>query len=542
MHLHILTMSRGDAPRLREWVLYHHGLGFDYFHIILDAPVDDSEAILQNLSEEFGLKIDITTKEAAGVYFDDLSPEERWEEIKKWRSKNGSYIKDTGLPIVDPLSDRQYKYLPEKLGELQKDFPKDWVAVIDVDEFIALPGSTSLKTLIEKSSEPRLRFLNFNFDMSNWRPGQPVRNQIYRWSRAGIEAYGKGWQNRVKSIVKIDHSLPMSSVHVVSKGPFQTLPPTVARLHHYKYPNQMIQLEYPVFDPSIAESQFHPPETTVIEKPNPKIQNQTGSLNNLSSSPEFARLAGVISHYSELGQLVFSPAKGNWGDGLINIGTRQFLRVLGLSVIERNKSTLEADLLNGYFIDKVVLMGGGGAWSRNFSNARKFTEQIALQAKHVIVLPTTFDLPQVKPQNITYFARDKFSSLKANPQADFCHDMAFFVNLQLDAPTNRIWRLFAMRNDREGTGLAELVPNNFDLSKLGDGDYKFADPLFNILNNFNVICTDRLHLAIASAMLGRGVKLVPGNYAKSQDVVRSSMQERYPNVELLQKQELLDWL
>mgnify|MGYP006982066799 FL=1 len=97
-----------------------------------------------------------------------------------------------------------------------------------------------------------------------------------------------------------------------------------------------------------------------------------------------------------------------------------------------------------------------------------------------------------------------------------------------------------MRDDREGTNLAEHVPQNFDLSRLGDGDYAFADPLFNILNNFNVVCTDRLHLAIASAMLGRKVKLVPGNYAK--DVYLSSLKNRFPNVELVAKEEFLAWL
>ncbi|OFL19369.1 glycosyltransferase family 2 protein [Corynebacterium sp. HMSC062A03] len=538
MDLHILTMSRGDAPRLKEWVLYHHELGFNFFHVILDAPVDESEAILRHLSEEFELSIDITVKDAKGLYFDDLSPKDRWERVKKWRLDNESYIESSGLPIVDPLSDRQYTYLPEKLEELQNNFPDDWVAVIDVDEFIAFPGSKNLKELIKKSSAPRIRFLNFNFDMSNWEPDTPVREQTYRWSRKDIEAYGKGWENRVKSIVKIDHSLPLSSVHVVSKGPFQTLPPTVARLHHYKFPNQLIQIDYSVHDPSIALSSISPSQ----KKPEKRLQNTIGSLNNLSSTPEFAKLAETIIHYSEVGQLVFSPAKGNWGDGLINIGTRQFLDSLELPFHERNKSSIETDLQSGYFEEKVVLMGGGGAWSRNFSNARKFTDQIARQAKHVIVLPTTFDLPPVEPNNVTYFARDKFTSLDTNPQAVFCHDMALFINLELHEPTNRVWRLFAMRNDREGTNLAKHVPQNFDLSKLGDGDYAFADPLFNILNNFNIICTDRLHLAIASAMLGRKVKLLPGNYAKSQDVFLSSLKENYPQVELTSKNELLEWL
>ncbi|MCG7461636.1 glycosyltransferase family 2 protein [Corynebacterium tuberculostearicum] len=252
MDLHILTMSRGDAYRLRDWVLYHHEIGFNYFHIILDAPNDESENVLKEISAAVPLNLDITVKEANGSYFDNLSPEEKWTEVKKWRSEHAEYINNSGLPIVDPLSDRQYKYLPEKLAELSESFPEDWVAVIDVDEYIALPSTSTLKSIIKNAKSPRLRLLNFNFDMSNWTPDQLVRNQVHRWAREDIVEYGKGWDNRVKSIVKISEALPMSSVHSISRGSFERLPEETARLHHYKHPNQSLGLEYSVLDPTIA--------------------------------------------------------------------------------------------------------------------------------------------------------------------------------------------------------------------------------------------------------------------------------------------------
>jgi len=252
LELHILTMSRGDAPRLKDWVLYHHQIGFNYFHIILDAPNDRSEKLLKEVATEIPVNLDLTVKEASGAYFDHLSPEEKWAAVKKWRSDHAEYIKDSGLPIVDPLSDRQYRYLPEKLAELRDNFPEDWVAVIDVDEYIALPGTSSLKSIVNNAKNPRLRFLNFNFDMSTWTTDKPVRNQVYRWDRKDIVEYGKGWENRVKSLVKISQSLPMNSVHSISRGPFERLPETTARLHHYKYPNQSLDLEYSVLDSTIS--------------------------------------------------------------------------------------------------------------------------------------------------------------------------------------------------------------------------------------------------------------------------------------------------
>ena len=99
-----------------------------------------------------------------------------------------------------------------------------------------------------------------------------------------------------------------------------------------------------------------------------------------------------------------------------------------------------------------------------------------------------------------------------------------------------------MRDDREGHGIGKLVSNNFDISRLGDGDYRFVDPLFNIVNNFKLVCTDRMHVAIVGAMLGRKVMLVEGNYAKSRDVFKSSIEKSFPNVTLHSAKDISDWV
>ncbi|MGV0380679.1 hypothetical protein, partial [Corynebacterium lehmanniae] len=116
------------------------------------------------------------------------------------------------------------------------------------------------------------------------------------------------------------------------------------------------------------------------------------------------------------------------------------------------------------------------------------------------------------------------------------------VTLAVAEPSNRVWRLFAMRDDREGHGIGKLVSNNFDISRLGDGDYRFVDPLFNIVNNFKLVCTDRMHVAIVGAMLGRKVMLVEGNYAKSRDVFKSSIEKSFPNVTLHSAKDFSDWV
>mgnify|MGYP001941424970 CR=1 FL=1 len=544
MKLHILTMSRGDSSRLLDWILYHQQIGFDYFHLILDNPNDDSVSVLEDIRKTHGVWIEYEVREAAGEYFDGLTNEDRLRAIKNWRKGHEEYISQSGYPIVDPLSDRQYQLLPDKLDDLQKRFPEDWVAVIDVDEYVAIPGSSSVKSLVSRVQAPRLRLLNFNFDMSDWQPGECVRLQNRRWSRSDIVEYGKGWDNRVKSIVKLSHALPMVSVHAVSAGPFEVAAPESARLHHYKYPNQKISLRYSILDSTIATEPVHAgdlneslgkPHTAEHDTFNAAAHSQESlirKVKNLREDPVFEALASRISHLAGRRKIIFSPSKGNWGDGLINFGTRQFFEEFQIKFIEQNKSSIEHDLERQIFRDEIVVIGGGGAWCRNFNSSRKITERIADQAEAVIVLPTTYDLGPVEAENVQYFARDYFSSSSQIPDAEFCHDMALFTDLEVLEPSDRVWRLFSMRDDREGLGLGKCVPNNFDLSRLGDGDYRFVGPFFNILNNFKVVWTDRMHIAIAGAMLGRDVKLVPGNYPKSIDVFESSLRENFPNVEI----------
>ena len=547
MKLHILTMSRGDSARLKDWLLYHRGIGFEKFHIVLDNPNDDSFEVLEDARANDGIDIEISIHGADGEYFDGISNDDRLRRIAQWKKDNAQRVADSGYPIVDPLSDRQYRVLPGKLAELKTRFPEDWVAVIDVDEYIALPGTADLRTLIERTEKPRLRFLNFNFDMEGWNPGENVRSRIRRWSREDVVAYGNGWENRVKSVVRLDSSLPMVSVHAVSSGPFEIVPPEVGRIHHYKFPNQKISLTYSVEDRSImmpsgaGRRQGHgeADESLWANEPNRFEKNQ---VKNLRGATEYQFLAKLIKDLAGDRRVIFSPSKGNWGDGLINYGTRQFFAFFGIGFEELNKSSIQTDLNEGRFRDEVVVIGGGGAWSRNFNGARRVTEQISEQAKSVVVLPTTYDLAAVDADNVVYFARDRYNSCDKVPHAFFCHDMAFFTDLAVAEPSNRVWRLFAMRDDREGHGIGKLVANNFDISRLGDGDYRFVDPLFNIVNNFKLVCTDRMHVAIVGAMLGRKVMLVEGNYSKSRDVFKSSIEKSFPNVTLHSAKDISDWV
>lgn len=256
--------------------------------------------------------------------------------------------------------------------------------------------------------------------------------------------------------------------------------------------------------------------------------------------PEFDALAAHLTRISGRQRLVFCPSPGNWGDAIINAGTRRFLRRYNFSFEEVSRSHL---VKHSELSDAHVLIGGGGGWCEFWHTTPELVEKIALRTRHMTVLPTTFGLVPNKPTlagNVTLFARDTQYSLKQQPTARFCHDMAFFF-----APPEELSQgagkghLNAFRKDRESTD-----PNsrrlesdmNFDISLEGTG---FTDPygLYERIGSYGSVATDRLHVGIASAQLGLEVKLYASAYPKVESVFASTMQGVYPNVSFVESRE-----
>jgi exopolysaccharide biosynthesis predicted pyruvyltransferase EpsI len=53
---------------------------------------------------------------------------------------------------------------------------------------------------------------------------------------------------------------------------------------------------------------------------------------------------------------------------------------------------------------------------------------------------------------------------------------------------------------------------------------------FDELAPFSIIMTDRLHIAIASSLMGKEVHLYAGSYFKNKEVFLSTLKEYFPNV------------
>jgi len=246
----IVTLSRGDAPRLAEWVTYHARLGFEEFHVILDGLIDDSDEVLASL--DVGARLVVHRRPEEGVYLDGLTPGERAAAVRRWREENADMLATLPHKAVDPIALRQRQRIPPVLEQLTEG-RRGWVSFIDADEFIHLPDGGSVRDLTRAATAPRLQLYSFDVDTTGHDPSRPVLEQhTVRWSREDVEAHPDGrWATRVKSIVRFRAALPFKSIHRISIGCHQKVDPDVARLHHFRTPVQPIvpPIPYTVHDP-----------------------------------------------------------------------------------------------------------------------------------------------------------------------------------------------------------------------------------------------------------------------------------------------------
>ena len=247
----VVTLTRGDAAKIGEWVDYHARLGFEDFQIVLDGDVDGTEDVLRAL--DVPARVTVHPRAEVGEYYDGLAPQERRDRVLRWRAEHAEELESGAMRGIDALAWRQHRHLPEIFAPYAAgERGRGWLALIDVDEFIVLDGPESIGAVTAQATAPRLRFLNFNVDTSDHDPSRAVLEQhTMRWSREDVLAHpNHRWARRVKSIVRYRCARLDHSVHKISRGRHALLDPELARLHHFKMPlNSELDIPYTVDDP-----------------------------------------------------------------------------------------------------------------------------------------------------------------------------------------------------------------------------------------------------------------------------------------------------
>jgi GT2 family glycosyltransferase/exopolysaccharide biosynthesis predicted pyruvyltransferase EpsI len=201
---------------------------------------------------------------------------------------------------------------------------------------------------------------------------------------------------------------------------------------------------------------------------------------------------------------------GNFGDELIWAGTRELLRDRAFREIDADELS-ESD-------GHTALICGGGAFCHPYHEIMPHVLAVAeLRFEQVILLPSTFDTSvdvvrdALERTRAVVFARERESYGRLQPLCDahLAHDCAFFFDYAsyIQAGSGI---LHAFRTDAEYAGERPVPPESDDISLTAGTLERWLETIAS----HELIRTDRAHVMIAAALLGKTVEFGVNSYFK----------------------------
>lgn len=229
----------------------------------------------------------------------------------------------------------------------------------------------------------------------------------------------------------------------------------------------------------------------------------------------------LLATFRDSPDLVFVRAWGNIGDDLIYAGTRQLLTGLNY----REVSIQDLRDTSGH----TALIAGSGGWCKPFHAMPSFLPAIEERFHSVIVLPSTFDISEeivrtsLQKTNALVFSRESASyrAIQSLCKSDIAHDCAFFFDYEKYRGDGR-GVLNAFRTDAEANG-RPLPEGNIDISVACSS----LDEWLWTISKYAVVRTDKAHVMIAAAMLGKRVEYGVSIYHKVPAIAEYAL-KRYP--------------
>ncbi len=239
----------------------------------------------------------------------------------------------------------------------------------------------------------------------------------------------------------------------------------------------------------------------------------------LSARPSIAESRQkLLDEVSGSPDITYIRAGGNIGDHLIHAGTRRLLAETPYEEVRirnRRRTSIEGlENVGGH----TALITGSGGWSRPYhSTLPAVLPLIEERFERVVVLPSSVDtsVEEVREAfsrtRALVFARERKSYLQLRElcETGLAHDCAFFFEF---GPYRRRGEglLRAYRTDEESASGGRLPPGNDDVSGTCDN----LDQWLWKIARHEVVETDRAHVMIAAAMLGKTVRYRAGSYHK----------------------------
>lgn len=256
------------------------------------------------------------------------------------------------------------------------------------------------------------------------------------------------------------------------------------------------------------------PSTSAIpESVNLAIENP-----DLSLMPRFAESRDrILERIGTPDSITFIRGYGNIGDDLIYAGARQLLSKLHYDEVGLTEiSDKTGDL---------AVLAGSGAFCRTYPQMVKYLSLIEERFQRLVILPSSFDtsVPQVRgaleKTKAFVYARElhSYHQIRDICASELAHDCAFYFNYE---PYRRPGQgtLNAFRTDKEASGRSVPRVNN-DLS----ASCESLDQWLWTIARHEWIRTDRAHIMIAGAMLGKRVEYRASNYHKVPAIAEFSL-------------------
>jgi exopolysaccharide biosynthesis predicted pyruvyltransferase EpsI len=241
-------------------------------------------------------------------------------------------------------------------------------------------------------------------------------------------------------------------------------------------------------------------------------------------------------------EIIFCANPGNAGDSLIALGTLNLFDSLGLKYkIDHHYKT---------YVNKTLFYGGGGNFVGMYSDCRNFLQKNK-DNNHIVILPHTINNEDETllslDKNVIIFCRENKSYnyvkniIKYKENVFLSNDMAFYINLDNFKIIKGSGVSNNFRTDCEKTDIY-IPKNNNDLSVTLCKYNNTMEPnviksvsfsIFNYLNKYEIINTNRLHIAIAGSLLHKKVNFYSNSYYKNEEVYNHSIKEYFPNTYLI---------
>lgn len=295
-------------------------------------------------------------------------------------------------------------------------------------------------------------------------------------------------------------------------------------------------------DAGICFQNYTFPSTVVPEIPLPNFHEESKKfscpfcpdISNINSEGFEQLLINSLKHK----KVAYCANPGNAGDALIWYGTICLFKKLGISYIPYNLAK-KYSLLP---VIDVIVYGGGGNFVPYYSDCSTFLKKNMSIDKPILLLPHTVQgneklLGNLLP-NVLIFCREHMSYDHCQDIVPFkenifmADDLAFFADLSFadfKEEDNPPKNLYAFRTDIEVNQLRNniVLPNsNQDISlceliskkSYYELNYSVMKKFIQTINAYDIVWTDRLHVAIAAFLLGKKVHLFDNSYGKNRAV------------------------